>query len=278
MSTHRGQAPLRAISEHTGISGSQAGRRRSGELECGPEAALRFGSGFVFGHVWLPMAGFLVLVAASTLGRGDQWLAGLIYGWGGREWVLRDSFLVEQLAHLVGRQLSVFGWLLVVAAWGVACLRPGWAGLRRPLACLLVSVLLSTLVVAWIKSWSNMDCPWDLASYGGTRPYVGLFAVRPIGLERGVCFPAGHASGGYAWLALYFFLAAAWPRWRLIGLATGLGLGLVFGFSQQLRGAHFFSHDLVTAGICWAVALLVHWLAGAGPRSPTRSRLGEGPA
>jgi membrane-associated PAP2 superfamily phosphatase len=35
----------------------------------------------------------------------------------------------------------------------------------------------------------------------------------------------------------------------------------VFGIDQQLRGAHFLSHDLFTAMICWAVALgLSRWM------------------
>ena len=41
-------------------------------------------------------------------------------------------------------------------------------------------------------------------------------------MERGRCFPAGHASAGYAWVALYFFFLAAAPRWRWLGLSTGL--------------------------------------------------------
>jgi membrane-associated PAP2 superfamily phosphatase len=49
-------------------------------------------------------------------------------------------------------------------------------------------------------------------------------------------------------------------KWRLLGLAVGGGLGLLFGISQQLRGAHFLSHDVWTAGICWATALLTYLL------------------
>jgi membrane-associated PAP2 superfamily phosphatase len=36
------------------------------------------------------------------------------------------------------------------------------------------------------------------------------------------------------------------------------GTGMVFGLSQQLRGAHFLSHDLWTAALCWLVAVAVH--------------------
>ena len=31
-------------------------------------------------------------------------------------------------------------------------------------------------------------------------------------------------------------------------------LGLVFGIGQQLRGAHFVSHDVWTLGLCWFIA------------------------
>lgn len=145
-------------------------------------------------------------------------------------------------------------WLGMLAWYAVASYREGWSHLRRPLAYLLLATLAGTLLVAWVKSWSNVDCPWDLFRYGGARPYVDLFSLRPVGLSRGACFPAGHASGGYAWLALYFFLLAVRPSLRWWGLGAGLALGLTFGLSQQLRGAHFLSHDLWTATICWAAS------------------------
>lgn len=212
---------------------------------------------FYIVHAWIPLIAFAVLVLWSTVLGGDQWLADRIYAWQGGQWQLRHDFITEQLIHRIGRDVSTMAWLAVLAAWIVARTRPGWGTLRRPLACLLVSIAASTALVAWVKSWSNMDCPWDLVRYGGAREYVSLFAMRPLGMSRGACFPAGHASGGYAWLALYFFLWSVRPRWRWLGLAVGMVAGLTFGISQQLRGAHFLSHDLWTLAICWGSALAV---------------------
>jgi membrane-associated PAP2 superfamily phosphatase len=206
-------------------------------------------------HAGLPLIAFAALVTWTMVLGGDQWLADRMYAWQGNQWVLRRDFVTEQLIHRLGRDISTMAWLTVLAAWIVARTRPGWGSLRRPLAYLLVSVAVSTALVAWVKSWSNMDCPWDLVRYGGAREYVGLFAMRPLGMPRGACFPAGHASGGYAWLALYFFLWSVRPRLRWLGLAVGAALGLVFGFAQQLRGAHFLSHDLWTLAICWTTSL-----------------------
>jgi membrane-associated PAP2 superfamily phosphatase len=50
----------------------------------------------------------------------------------------------------------------------------------------------------------------------------------------------------------------AGSRWRRWGLFAGIALGLIFGLGQQLRGAHFFSHDVWTAAICWFIALGVY--------------------
>ena len=103
-----------------------------------------------------------------------------------------------------------------------------------------------------------MDCPWDLLRYGGEKAYYELFSRRPAGMGSAGCFPAGHASAGYAWVALYFFYLATRPRWRWWGLGAAMALGMVFGIAQQLRGAHFLSHDLWALMLCWLVALAMH--------------------
>src|SRR3546814_13809021 len=77
---------------------------------------------------------------------------------------------------------------------------------------------------------------------------------------------------------LFFFFGGTRPQWRWKGLVAGLCAGLVFGVSQQLRGAHFASHDAWTLLVCWLVALLLHRAllarGGAMPRSEER-RVGK---
>jgi membrane-associated PAP2 superfamily phosphatase len=69
------------------------------------------------------------------------------------------------------------------------------------------------------------------------------------------CFPAGHASAGYAWISSYFFGLYYQSRWRWVGLGASMIAGAVFGFVQQIRGAHFISHDIWTLAICWFFSL-----------------------
>src|SRR3546814_7721096 len=99
-----------------------------------------------------------------------------------------------------------------------------------------------------ISDWSSDVCSSDL-----TRSYHDLLVALPPQAPVGRCFPAGHASAGYAWVALFFFFGGTRPQWRWKGLVAGLCAGLVFGVSQQLRGAHFASHDAWTLMVCWQI-------------------------
>lgn len=131
----------------------------------------------------------------------------------------------------------------------------GTGALKVPVSKL--ATVMAALTVAWMKSWTNVHCPWDLADFGGDRRYHGLFATRPAG-RIGRCFPAGHASAGYCWLSLYFFFLATRPRLRWLGFGVAMGFGLLLGFVQQLRGAHFLSHDLWALAVCWLFALALY--------------------
>jgi membrane-associated PAP2 superfamily phosphatase len=103
-----------------------------------------------------------------------------------------------------------------------------------------------------------MDCPWDLTRYGGSRPYFGLFDDKPDYLPRGRCFPGGHSSAGFALFGLYFAaiqLGLRRHRWYLL---PALMVGGLFALDQWVRGAHFPSHDLTTAYICWMTTLVTY--------------------
>lgn len=206
-------------------------------------------------HLWVPLVVFAAVLLVFDIAQLDWRIARALYSWEGYHWLLKRAFITESVIHKLGRNISIAAWLGVLCAWAAAYRRPALAAWRTPLAYLAMSILLSTLLVSWTKSWTNMDCPWDIVGLGGTRPYIKLFEARPEHLPHNACFPAGHASGGYAWMSLYFFFLMARPGWRWYGLGIGSLVGLIFGIGQQLRGAHFLSHDLWTAAICWASAL-----------------------
>jgi len=192
---------------------------------------------------------------------GDRWIADRIFAAEGGHWALRDSFLLTRVVHAGGKALSFAAWFAVAVLAVRSRFDPRWKPMQRPLLVLLLSIVVSTLVVSILKHTTRMDCPWNASVYGGTHPYFTLLQARPAGIRPSGCFPAGQASAGYAWVALYFFFASVHRGWRSIGLAIGIGAGLVLGVAQQLRGAHYLSHDLWTLATSWFVALAIHRLS-----------------
>ncbi len=145
----------------------------------------------------------------------------------------------------------LFGCLVVPQAWF-----PRRPFSRRAAAFLLVCIGLVPGTVGLLKATTGVFYPYQTERYGGIRPYRNLLHSIPYvpGQPRGKGFPAGHASGGFALMGLYF----AWQHrlGRRLGLAAGLALGWTLGLYQMLKGAHYLSHTVVTMVLGWLLILL----------------------
>jgi membrane-associated PAP2 superfamily phosphatase len=131
----------------------------------------------------------------------------------------------------------------------------------------LLGTLLALALVSIAKHHSLTSCPWDLQLFGGVAQYRSHWAWGVSDGGPGKCFPGGHASAAFAFLALPLgLLASQHAADRRVGwwcLAAVLLAGGVLGATQTLRGAHFPSHNLWTALICWAAALFNHLICRA---------------
>ncbi len=122
---------------------------------------------------------------------------------------------------------------------------------------LALTTFATLLVVSTIKIHSLSSCPWDLQEFGGVARYVSHWAwgVRDGG--TGGCFPAGHASAGFAFIGGFFAFRHALPKTAWRWFAGAMLVGAVFGLAQQIRGAHYMSHTFWTAWLCWTVAAVI---------------------
>lgn len=180
----------------------------------------------------------------------------------------RHDYVLETVLHDGARRLAVavLGAVILSALWPWGPLRR-LSGRQRFEA--IGGTLLALLVVNLIKNHSLTSCPWDLNAYGGVARYVSHWAWFAADGGPGRCFPGGHASAAFA------FLALAWPWFnadrrqdRAIGrhvLAWVIPVGVLFGAVQTVRGAHYPSHTLWTAWICWAVTWGWHRFLTSGP-------------
>lgn len=211
-----------------------------------------------------------LLLLAAVLAWDASGLDLAAAGWfgGPQGFPLRDNWLLSSVLHQGGR----------IASWAVAlvlCAGIWWpfGALRRIEVHRRVQLALTTvvavLVISGLKSISTTSCPWDLAAFGRTARYVSHWAFVAGGDGGGGrCFPAGHASAGFAFLGGYFAFREREPAFARLLLAAALAAGFLLGFTQQLRGAHFMSHTLWTGWLCWAVALTLDRLWARAPWAP----------
>jgi membrane-associated PAP2 superfamily phosphatase len=215
---------------------------------------------------WVTVAslGLLLALEATTI---DLWLAALSYDSATRNFPLREHFVTTRIAHDAVKFVSgvVFAWILVGVWRPLGVLQR----LDRPARIyLLVSAIVCLVSVALLKRASALHCPWGLSMFGGASPYLRLFDTVPPGWVRGGCFPAGHALSAFSYIGGFFAFRSAVPRLAWSWLAAVLLVGMFAGISQQLRGAHFLSHTLWTAWLCWTIsAALACLVRGQSRRS-----------
>lgn len=168
----------------------------------------------------------------------------------------RDAWLTRALLHDGGRAL---GWCLFAFMVGRALWRTDDAALRRQRGYWIGVTLLCLLLIPTIKRISASSCPWDLAEFGGVAAYVPHWRLWLRDGGPGHCFPSGHAVAAFAFLTLYFERRhqSPWPARAILALVCVLGA--LYGWAQLARGAHYVSHTLWSAWLCWVVCSAAAW-------------------
>ncbi len=169
---------------------------------------------------------------------------------------LREAFWAKTIMHDGMVQMARVLWMACVLGiwWPFGPLHSIERARRVQLA---VSVVVCVLAVNVAKHLSHTSCPWDMSWAGGAAQYVSHWQFGSRDGGNGHCFPAGHASVGFAFLAVWFALRHGPKRAARTALAISLLAGFALGFVQQLRGAHYFSHSGWSALLCWACCAAV---------------------
>lgn len=226
---------------------------------------------------WLALLALLPLPLLTELSGVDLWLERVYFDAGQHTFPWRhvwwfNVFLDDALLTLlVFLAVGVAG-LLVLSLVAPEYLSPYVARERlrpRVLAYLLVAMLAGPVVVGLLKLVTARPCPWSLDMFGGEFAYRSLLS-GPLFEWRvpGRCFPGAHASGGFGLLAFVPLLSGSRRGWMLAG---AIALGLFMGWTRMMQGAHFLSHNLWSAWICWAATLVSYHLIHPGEEQDDRT-------
>ena len=134
--------------------------------------------------------------------------------------------------------------------------------IRPALIPLLMCLLWSGTSAAAEDPLTDAKRAYEAAAY---EDALRLLEAAPPGNAYGHCFPGGHASAGFCLFAFYFAGRALDSRRLMqVGLWGGLIAGMGFGLARVAQGAHFLSHNLWSAVLCW-IAILGLYVAILGP-------------
>jgi membrane-associated PAP2 superfamily phosphatase len=129
---------------------------------------------------------------------------------------------------------------------------------KKGIIIVVLSAIFIPAIVGRLKKATNMPCPKNEIHYGGIYPTTKVWEHYPKTFAQPDtirCWPAGHASGGFALLSLFFFFKT--KRNRYIALITAFIVGWSMGIYKMLIGDHFFSHTLITMVLAWLIILLI---------------------
>ncbi len=132
---------------------------------------------------------------------------------------------------------------------------------NQPYLIMLLSIIFVPLIVASAKYFTNVYCPYQLNIYNGLYPFVRILENYPADFTQpkpGRCFPAGHATAGFAFMALFYCFKS--KKNRILGLCLGLILGWTAAIYQMYRGQHFLSHSLFSMVSAFMVIMIINYL------------------
>ena len=127
---------------------------------------------------------------------------------------------------------------------------------KKGILIVVLSAIIIPVFIGFLKRETNMPCPKNIVRYGGVYPKTKVWEHYPKGFHkpRIKCWPAGHASGGFALMSLFFLYKR--KRNKIIGLLVGISIGWAMGIYKMMIGDHFLSHTILTMLIAWLIILI----------------------
>lgn len=217
--------------------------------------------GLFIGIPLLLMALLLIFEPVSI----DLWIADHLYI-SGTGFIGKKSFFLEDILHDRVKQVlyvvPILALVGLLASYRKLSFIPAWLkNHRRDMAYVLLAMGISIGVITTLKRETAVQCPWSLSRYGGVEQYSSLMSPRPPAIKNaGLCWPGGHASAGFSFLAFFFLFRDKNAARAKKALIFALTLGSVLAFGRMLQGAHFLSHNVWTVLIDWTVCATTYFL------------------
>jgi membrane-associated PAP2 superfamily phosphatase len=219
-------------------------------------------------QLWVSAIALILSVIFFGTSGTDIWVQNHFYNPITHQWLIDHDEPVLKFIFYDGiKRLIIILNVLVLIGLILWWKRPFLALYRRGLVIVVLSAIFVPLIVGSFKSLTNLPCPKNLEIYGGNYPHTCVWEKYPSTFcQEGKikCWPAGHASGGFALLSLIYLFRTR--KAKMIAGSVAMVIGWSMGTYKMLIGDHFLSHTFITMVMAWFIISLIvytieRWIA-----------------
>jgi len=190
----------------------------------------------------------------------DLYVEDFFYNFSEKKWILNKNIQPYKFIFYDGIKKILIIFALSILFVLIFFWKQSWLKeYKKNILVVVLSAIIVPLVVGGLKRETNMPCPKDEMHYGGVYPRTAVWEKYPqeftLTHKRSKCWPAGHASGGFALMSLFFLFRK--KRNKYIALGVALVIGWSMGLYKMLIGDHFFSHTVITMVLAWFLILVI---------------------
>jgi len=215
-------------------------------------------------QMWMSAAALIFAVIFFGVSGTDIWVQNHFYNPVSHQWILdREDPILNFIFYDGIKRLIIIFNVLVLIALIVGWKKPFLARYRKGLIIVLLSSIFVPVIVGSFKATTNIPCPKNLEIYGGVYPHTCVWEKYPstfCNQKKIKCWPAGHASGGFALLSLFYLFRKR--RAKIIVLSGVMVVGWSMGTYKMLIGDHFLSHTVITMIMAWLIISIIVAILG----------------
>lgn len=210
-------------------------------------------------HTWMSAVALIAAILFFGVSGTDIWIQNHFYNPVSHQWILdREDPVLNFIFYDGVKRLIIILNVLVLIGLILWWKKPFLSKYRRGLVIVLLSSIFVPVIVGSLKATTNIPCPKNLAIYGGLYPHTCVWEKYPstfCNQKKIKCWPAGHASGGFALLSLYYLFHKR--RAKIIAVSGVMVLGWSMGTYKMLIGDHFLSHTTITMIMAWLIISVI---------------------
>ncbi|MDD2265820.1 phosphatase PAP2 family protein [Sulfuricurvum sp.] len=210
-------------------------------------------------NIWVSALILLLSILFFGLSGTDIWVQKHFYNPSTHQWIVDTNNPVLKFIFYDGIKrlliiLNVLVLIGLIAWWKKPFLLP----YKRGLVIVVLSSIFVPLLVSSLKAVTNIPCPKSLEIFDGTYPHTCVWEKYPSDFcqkQKQKCWPAGHASGGFALLSLIFLFRTR--KAKIASVALAMVIGWSMGSYKMLIGDHFLSHTFITMIMAWLIISII---------------------